>query len=242
MSKLVDEYNFSEKLNNTKTVKYCNEKASEFGEHLSSNTYIRYIIVRVQPYSNALENRVTPLRGFRWLLALSYLGLFLYNIIITQGFYLLAYFEGIYLLGLFNTYVPQFKPEAEVKDLESQTDVESAQLLTTEEGEVNTPAKPKLNEYKIWKRTMISTLICQLLTNVDFLNVPIFWPILFILFSYLTIASVLKRVKCPTLVNKIIVTLFTITDSLLILGAFVIQASLIYDLLATASRGDVTIY
>ncbi|KXN65786.1 hypothetical protein CONCODRAFT_87718 [Conidiobolus coronatus NRRL 28638] len=242
MSKLVDEYNFSEKLNNTETVKYCNEKASEFGEHLSNNSYIRYIVVRVQPYSNALENRVTPLRGFRWLLALSYLGLFLYNIIITQGFYLLAYFEGIYLLTLFNTHVPQFKPEAEVKDLESQTDVESAQLLTTEEGEVNTPAKPKLNEYKIWKRTMISTLICQLLTNVDFLNVPVFWPILVGYFSYVTLASVLKRVKCSALVNKIILAFFAITDFMLILGFFAIQVFFIYVLFTSASQGGVTIY
>jgi hypothetical protein len=45
-------------------------------------------------------------------------------------------------LTLFNTYIPQFKPEAEVKDLESQTDAQ--------EGEVSTPVKSKLNEYKIW--------------------------------------------------------------------------------------------
>jgi hypothetical protein len=51
MSKLVDEYNFSEKLINTETGKYCNRKASEFSEHLSSNTYIRYISVRVLPVS-----------------------------------------------------------------------------------------------------------------------------------------------------------------------------------------------
>jgi hypothetical protein len=89
---------------------------------------------------------------------------------------------------------------------------------------------------------MISTLICQLLTNVDFLDVPVFWPILVGYFSYVTLASVLKRVKCSALVNKIILTTFAITDFTLILGFFASQAFFIYVLFVASTQGDVSIY
>ncbi len=86
-------------------------------------------------------DKVTPFPLFRWIASVVFLILFAVRILMVQGFYIVAYALGIYLLNLFLAFLtPRDDPALEVE--------EGPSLPT-----VNEEFKPfvrRLPEFKFW--------------------------------------------------------------------------------------------
>uniref|UniRef100_A0A7N0UNE5 Protein RER1 n=1 Tax=Kalanchoe fedtschenkoi TaxID=63787 RepID=A0A7N0UNE5_KALFE len=129
-----------------------------------------------------LLDRSTPFVRRRWV-ALSVIALiYVLRILIVQGFYLITYALGIYVLSLFIAFLsPQVDPETD--------DAPSLPVLGSDEFR---PFVRRLPEFKFWYSITRAFCVAFVLTFFDVLDVPVFWPILFIYWVMLVI-STMKR-------------------------------------------------
>ncbi|CAG8492594.1 13438_t:CDS:10 [Ambispora gerdemannii] len=104
----------------------------------------------------ALEKRyqkfldeVTPYTGYRWFGTVTLVILFVIRIFTIQGFYIVTYALGIYLLNLFLAFLqPKFDPSLELDIAESE--IEEGPSLPTKADEEFRPFIRRLPEFKFW--------------------------------------------------------------------------------------------
>ena len=100
------------------------------------------------------------------------------RILIAQGWYIVAYCLGIYLLNLFLAFLqPKFDPS--LSQDEGLEDGESSQnVLPTKQDEEFRPFIRRLPEFKFWHsatRAIALSLVCSFF---EIFNLPVFWPVL----------------------------------------------------------------
>jgi Rer1 family len=121
--------------------------------------------------------------------------LFVLRIIVAQGWYIVAYTLGIYLLNIFLAFItPKFDPSLEQD--EGMEDGTAGGLPTKQDDEFR-PFVRRLPEFKFWHsatRAIVIGILCSFFRAFD---LPVFWPILvmywFLLFI-LTSTSPLRLV------------------------------------------------
>ncbi|CAE7741499.1 RER1 [Symbiodinium sp. CCMP2592] len=111
----------------------------------------------------------------RWGAFATFLCMFLARIYITQGFFLVAYALGIYLLHLFQVYV-------------------AGDPDTNTEGEFR-PFTRELSEFKCWWRGTRATGVALAMTFLSMFDVPVYWPILLAYLIFVLVLTIRKRVK-----------------------------------------------
>lgn len=131
----------------------------------------------------------TPHVKYRWsAFAVLFLTFFV-RIILVQGWYIICYGLGIYLLNLFLAFLqPKFDPSIEQ---ELQDD-------SIEAGEMSQEFRPfirRLSEFKFWYRGTVAILISLLLSLFPFTDVPVFWPILLIYFIILFTLTMRRQIQ-----------------------------------------------
>ncbi|TYJ54129.1 hypothetical protein B9479_005227 [Cryptococcus floricola] len=151
----------------------------------------------------AALDRSTPMVLERWLLTLGFFIIFLLNVIIRQGWYIVCYALAIYILNLFLAFLqPRFDPSL-AEDLAADDVEEGAPGLpgggagakpaggikgllngfsTGEEDEEFRPFIRRLPEFKFWYSATKATSIALLCTITRATDVPVYWPILVIYF------------------------------------------------------------
>ncbi|CAM9001438.1 unnamed protein product [Rhodiola kirilowii] len=154
--------------------------SSSLGDDRSNFLSERIHAVSIR-YQHLLD-KSTPFVHRRWI-AFSIIALiYVIRIFIVQGFYLITYALGIYVLSLFIAFLsPQVDPETEGGP--------SLPVLGTDEFR---PFVRRLPEFKFWYSITRAFCIAFVLTFFDVLDVPVFWPILFIYWVMLVI-STMKR-------------------------------------------------
>ncbi|CAE7743394.1 RER1B, partial [Symbiodinium pilosum] len=113
----------------------------------------------------------------RWLALVVCLLLYVARVYLIQGFYIVSYGLGIYLLNLLIGFLsPAVDPEVE-------------EVLPTKEAAEFRPFTRKLPEFKFWFGAIRAVVVATTLTFFTFFDLPVFWPILLAYFIVLVVLT-----------------------------------------------------
>lgn len=130
----------------------------------------------LQQYQTYLDSS-TPYVTYRWAGTAALLVLFFVRILWAQGWYIVAYCLGIYLLNLFLAFLqPKFDPSLDSTADEGLEDGQSS--LPTKADEEFRPFIRRLPEFKFWHsatRAIVISFVASMFTVFD---LPVFWPVL----------------------------------------------------------------
>eukprot|EP00042_Codosiga_hollandica_P030945 m.183555 g.183555 ORF g.183555 m.183555 type:complete len:271 (+) comp53502_c0_seq1:176-988(+) len=140
-------------------------------------------------HQKALDD-FTPYVTARWIITGAFLFLYATRTFILQGWYIIAYALGIYLLNLFVQFLtPQIDPEMLADDPESEA------ALPTKSSDEFRPFVRRLPEFKLWLAAQRAVTLAFLATFFQVFNVPVFWPILVLYFFVLFGISMKHRIQ-----------------------------------------------
>lgn len=134
-------------------------------------------------------DRSTPYVIGRWVFWVCAALLYGIRVYILQGWYIVTYALGIYLLNLFLAFLtPKIDPA--LHDSE-----EDGPSLPTKANEEFRPFMRRLPEFKFWYSAAKAVVIAMICTFFDALNVPVFWPILVMYFIILFTITMKRQIK-----------------------------------------------
>ena len=134
----------------------------------------------IQQYQAYLDAS-TPYVPQRWAFTAVMLVLFFLRIIFAQGWYIVAYCLGIYLLNLFLAFLtPKFDPSLSLDEegLEDGGGSGEGSALPTKQDEEFRPFIRRLPEFKFWYSATRVVLGCFVASWFEIFNLPVFWPVL----------------------------------------------------------------
>ena len=120
----------------------------------------------------------------RYLAFVFIFALFFLRVYLVQGYFIVAYGLGIFLL---NNFIAFLTP------LEDLSDADGPSLPTTEsEGQEFKPFTRRLPEFKFWYACFRGTGIAFIMTFFSIFDVPVFWPIL-VMYFFILFFMTMKR-------------------------------------------------
>lgn len=147
--------------------------------------YRRYTIT----YQYYLD-RLTPHTTGRWAVFVVLTLLYTLRVFLLQGWYIVTYALGIYLLNLFIAFLtPKIDPA-----LPDSSD-DDGPALPTKSNEEFRPFMRRLPEFKFWYSAVKAVVVGMICTCFDALNVPVFWPILVMYFIILFTITMKRQIK-----------------------------------------------
>lgn len=165
---------------------------------IESNYFIQQFLRSKSICQNYIDKTV-PYPRNRWIFFAILIFIFVIRIITTQGWYIVCYTLGIYLLNLFLGFLtPKFDPSLE-QELNEESMEEGLQLK--DDGQLqneNDEFKPfirRLPEFKFWFNSMRATVICLFVSFWDIFDIPVFWPILLLYFLILFTLTMRKQIQ-----------------------------------------------
>ncbi|KAI0114835.1 retrieval of early ER protein Rer1 [Daldinia grandis] len=149
---------------------------------------------KLQRQYQALLDRSTPFVLQRWISTGVFLGIFFLRIVFAQGWYIVAYALGIYLLNLFLAFLqPKFDPSNELLDNEMEDG--SAGGLPTKQDEEFRPFIRRLPEFKFWHEATRAITIAFTCSWFEIFDVPVFWPVLVMYWIILFVLTMRKQIQ-----------------------------------------------
>ena len=136
-------------------------------------------------------DRVTPYVVSRWLCNLFLLTIFCLRIIFSQGFYIIVYCLGIFLLNQFLLFL---SPKHDFSLAEDDANDDAPRLPTRSTDEFR-PFMRRLPEFKFWYTTFKALLISSLMTFFWIFDIPVLWPVLVLYFIVLFILTMRQRIS-----------------------------------------------
>ncbi|RJE23873.1 hypothetical protein PHISCL_03785 [Aspergillus sclerotialis] len=119
----------------------------------------------------------TPFTAYRWIGTVTLLIVFFLRIILAQGWYIVAYTLGIYLLNLFLLFLqPKWDPS--LTQDEGLEDGDAAPSLPTKQDDEFRPFIRRLPEFKFWHSATRAIAIGFACTWFSVFDIPVFWPVL----------------------------------------------------------------
>ncbi|XP_039009578.1 protein RER1A-like [Hibiscus syriacus] len=120
----------------------------------------------------------------RWIGCLALMMLYAVRVYLVQGFYIITYGLGIYLLNLLMGFLsPQVDPE-----------LQDGPSLPTRGSDEFRPFVRRLPEFKFWYSIMMAFSIAFVMTFFTVFDVPVFWPILLFYWFTLFILSMKRQI------------------------------------------------
>jgi len=136
----------------------------------------------------------TPFVSYRWMSTVGLMLMFFLRIVIAQGWYIVAYSLGIYLLNLFLAFLsPKFDPSL-TQDEGLEEGGEPASLPTKQDEEFR-PFIRRLPEFKFWHSATRAILIAFVCTWFEVFNVPVFWPVLVVYWIVLFFLTMRRQIQ-----------------------------------------------
>lgn len=131
-----------------------------------------------------LLDQVTPYTPYRWTATGFLILLFMLRVVFAEGWYIITYALGIYILNLFLAFLtPKFDPSI---DLDAQAnEMEEGPSLPMKNDEEFKPFIRRLPEFKFWYSVTKATVISLLCTLFRVFDIPVYWPILLVYFIIL---------------------------------------------------------
>ncbi|OTB06577.1 hypothetical protein M426DRAFT_318649 [Hypoxylon sp. CI-4A] len=149
---------------------------------------------KIQRQYQALLDKSTPFVLYRWIGTGVFLSFFFLRIFVAQGWYIVAYALGIYLLNLFLAFLqPKFDPSNDMLDNEMEDG--SAGGLPTKQDEEFRPFIRRLPEFKFWHEATRAIAIGFTCSWFEIFNVPVFWPVLVMYWIILFVLTMRKQIQ-----------------------------------------------
>lgn len=146
-----------------------------FVERLSSQ------LVRKQ---QILIDKSTVWTRTRWAALAGILCIYALRVYLVNGWYIVTYGLGIYLLNLFIGFLsPQIDPETD------------GLLLPQKNAEEFRPFSRRVPEFKFWLSSAKATTIAFFMTFFRVFDIPVFWPILLLYFIALFVLTMKRQIK-----------------------------------------------
>ncbi|KAH7685074.1 Retrieval of early ER protein Rer1 protein [Dioscorea alata] len=140
-------------------------------------------------FSRAFQHhldRSTPHPVGRWLGTLAVASIYVLRAYFVQGFYIVSYGLGIYVLNLLIGFLsPMVDPELEVLD--------GASLPTRGSDEFK-PFIRRLPEFKFWYAITKAFCVAFVMTFFSIFDVPVFWPILLFYWIVLFVLTMKRQI------------------------------------------------
>jgi len=139
-----------------------------------------------------LLDRSTPHTTARWIGLLILFIIYGVRVYFLQGFYIVTYGLGIFLLNLLIGFLSPLDEDL----LNSMGDEGEGPLLPVNEQDSEfKPFMRRLPEFKFWYACTKAVLVATLMTFFSFFDVPVFWPILLIYFIILFVLTMKRQIK-----------------------------------------------
>ncbi|KOS21307.1 Protein RER1 [Escovopsis weberi] len=149
---------------------------------------------KIQRKYQAILDQSTPFVLYRWIGTAVFLIAFFLRIFIAQGWYIVAYALGIYLLNLFLAFLqPKFDPSNDALDNDMEDG--SVGTLPTKQDEEFKPFIRRLPEFKFWYWATRAVVISFCCTWFEFFNIPVFWPVLVMYWLILFVLTMRKQIQ-----------------------------------------------
>ncbi|TXG52202.1 hypothetical protein EZV62_021371 [Acer yangbiense] len=131
-------------------------------------------------------DRSTPHPVHRWLGTLAVALIYVLRVYFLQGFYIVTYGLGIYILNLLIGFLsPKIDPELEALDGAS---------LPTKGSDEFKPFIRRLPEFKFWYAITKACCVAFLMTFFSIFDVPVFWPILLCYWIVLFVLTMKRQI------------------------------------------------
>merc|ERR1711879_534313 len=120
----------------------------------------------------------------RWSLFVVMVMAYALRVYLRQGFYIVTYGLGIYLLNLLIGFLsPAVEPDMD------------GPILPTSDHEEYRPFSRKLPEFKFWVSAVRAVVVSIFMTFFEAFDLPVFWPILLAYFIILVVLTMKDRIK-----------------------------------------------
>ncbi|KAL2355296.1 rer1 protein-like protein [Cryomyces antarcticus] len=147
---------------------------------------------RVGRMYQAYLDKSTPFITYRWVGTGVLTLAFALRIVFAQGWYIVAYSLGIYLLNLFLAFLtPKFDPS-----LEQDEGMEAGESsLPTKEDSEFRPFVRRLPEFKFWYSATRAIAIGFACSWSEIFNLPVFWPVLVVYWLILFCLTMRRQIQ-----------------------------------------------
>ncbi|KAL1968583.1 hypothetical protein VTN77DRAFT_1793 [Rasamsonia byssochlamydoides] len=141
-----------------------------------------------------LLDKSTPYTAYRWIGTVALLFLFFLRIILSQGWYIVAYTLAIYLLNLFLAFLqPKFDPS--LTQDEGLEDGDMGSTLPTKQDDEFRPFIRRLPEFKFWHSATRAIIIAFVCSWFSFFDIPVFWPVLVMYWLILFFLTMRRQIQ-----------------------------------------------
>ncbi|KAM0683574.1 hypothetical protein MDAP_001144 [Mitosporidium daphniae] len=171
------------------------------------STGLKVFLRRLYYRASAFIERSQPYYGPRWALSAILLTLFMARVIISQGWYVIAYGLWIYLLNAFLAFLsPKFDPSGELDNDADLSDQSGPALPTvssfgmdqrtadTDDDEFR-PFVRRLPEFTFWHSVTTAIILSICISFFSIFDIPVFWPILLVYFILLFAMTMKRQIK-----------------------------------------------
>lgn len=130
-------------------------------------------------------DRSTPHPVHRWIGTLGAAAIYILRVYYVQGFYIISYGLGIYILNLLIGFLsPKVDPELEV----------GGASLPTKGSDEFKPFIRRLPEFKFWYSITKAFCVAFVMTFFSVFDVPVFWPILLCYWIVLFVLTMKRQI------------------------------------------------
>ncbi|KAJ8763368.1 hypothetical protein K2173_002251 [Erythroxylum novogranatense] len=131
-------------------------------------------------------DKTTPHTLYRWIGTLVVMAIYSMRVYYVQGFYIISYGLGIYILNLLIGFLsPLVDPELEPSN---------GPLLPTKGSDEFKPFIRRLPEFKFWYSFTKAFCIAFVMSFFSLFDVPVFWPILLVYWIVLFILTMRRQI------------------------------------------------
>lgn len=162
-----------------------------------TKAYVEYQKLMVT-YQKLIDQSV-PYTTYRWSGFGLLLFLFMVRIFAAQGWYIICYALGIYLLNLLLAFLtPKFDPSLE-QEMRSESIEEGLPDADDPDREADDdefrPFIRRLPEFKFWYYATRAVLVSLVLSFFSIFDIPVFWPILLMYFIILFTLTMRRQIQ-----------------------------------------------
>jgi hypothetical protein len=126
----------------------------------------------------------------RWMVFSTLLLVYLVRVYLLNGFFIVTYGLGIYMLNLFIGFL---SPAVDPEEMDSLGG-EPGPVLPTRESDEFRPFTRKLPEFQFWFWGTRAVVTSLMMTFFSVFDLPVFWPILLIYFIFLFLLTMKQQI------------------------------------------------
>eukprot|EP00826_Nyctotherus_ovalis_P037182 TRINITY_DN3377_c0_g1_i2.p2 TRINITY_DN3377_c0_g1~~TRINITY_DN3377_c0_g1_i2.p2 ORF type:complete len:186 (-),score=35.48 TRINITY_DN3377_c0_g1_i2:135-692(-) len=136
---------------------------------------IDQITSKISSYIQLYVDRYVIYPKARWVFAGVVFLIYVYRAYVNNGLHVISYFLGLYMLDKFLGFISP-KNEEDV-------------ILPTRQNEEFKPFRRAVRELDLWKSYVAAFMVSIVLSYFQFLNIPVFWPLLVMYFIMVMVVA-----------------------------------------------------